>query len=236
MTSAASSRGQPHHQRSHPLRPPRLGVALEAEVLGHPGERARGDRVDGDAVAGQLVADDLREGGDAGLGGAVVRLAGVAVDARHRRGVDDPGVVRGTRLGPVAPVHGGVVRGRERALQVDADHRVPLVLGHREDHPVAQDPGVVDEHVEAAEQVDRLAAPARRRRRTTTRRRRWPPPRRPAAVISSTTAWAGPASPPLPSRAPPKSFTSTWAPCAASSSACSRPMPRPAPVTMHTRP
>ncbi len=58
----------------------------------------------------------------------------------------------------------------------------------------------------------------------------------PAAVISSTTAWAGPASPPLPSRAPPKSFTSTWAPCAASSSACSRPMPRPAPVTMHTRP
>ena len=60
------------------------------------------------------------------------------------------------RLGPVAPVHGGVVGRGEGALQVDLDDGVPLVLGHREDHPVAQDAGVVDEHVEAAEQVDRL--------------------------------------------------------------------------------
>ena len=58
----------------------------------------------------------------------------------------------------------------------------------------------------------------------------------PAATISSTTSWAGPVDAPLPSTAPPRSFTTTLAPCSASISACSRPIPRPAPVTMQTRP
>ena len=60
----------------------------------------------------------------------------------------------------------------------------------------------------------------------------WPP----AATISSTTCWAGPTSSPVPSMEPPRSFTTMLAPWADSSSACSRPMPRPAPVTMATRP
>ena len=34
--------------------------------------------------------------------------------------------------------------------------RVPLFFGHREEHAVAEDPGVVDEDVQAAERVDRL--------------------------------------------------------------------------------
>ena len=46
--------------------------------------------------------------------------------------------------------------GAEVALQVDADDVVPLLLRHREDHPVAQDAGVVHEHVELAEGVDGL--------------------------------------------------------------------------------
>jgi hypothetical protein len=50
----------------------------------------------------------------------------------------------------------GVARRREVALEVDADHAVPLVLGHVHEHPVAGDAGVVDEDVEAAELVDRL--------------------------------------------------------------------------------
>ena len=41
------------------------------------------------------------------------------------------------------------------ALEVHADHRVPLVLAGREHHAVAEEPGVVHEHVEAAEGVDR---------------------------------------------------------------------------------
>jgi hypothetical protein len=58
----------------------------------------------------------------------------------------------------------------------------------------------------------------------------------PAAAISATTSCAGPDDAPLPSRAPPRSFTTTLAPCAANISAYSRPMPRPAPVMITTRP
>ena len=57
----------------------------------------------------------------------------------------------------------------------------------------------------------------------------------PAEVISLTTSWAGPVSPPEPSRLPPTSLTTTLAPWRASISAYSRPSPRPAPVTMQIR-
>src|SRR4051794_7514526 len=58
----------------------------------------------------------------------------------------------------------------------------------------------------------------------------------PIPLISSTTCCAGVRSPPDPSTLPPRSLTTTLAPLAARLSACSRPMPRPAPVTMATRP
>ena len=40
------------------------------------------------------------------------------------------------------------------ALEVDGDDGVPLLLGHVDQHPVAQDAGVVDQHVEVAERLD----------------------------------------------------------------------------------
>ncbi len=49
-----------------------------------------------------------------------------------------------------------MVGGGERALQVNGDHRVPVVLGHGEHHPVPQDAGVVDDYVEATPGVDGL--------------------------------------------------------------------------------
>src|SRR3984893_15792863 len=54
----------------------------------------------------------------------------------------------------------------------------------------------------------------------------------PRFLISSTTSSAGAAFDPEPSAATPGSLTTTFAPSAAQSSAISRPMPRPAPVTM----
>ena len=80
---------------------------------------------------------------------------------------------------------------------------------------VAQDAGVVDDAVDAAEVVDRrlddaLGAAAGRQRC-----RRWPPPRRRPSLISSTTSCAGAStSPPSPSAAPPRSLTTTLAPSA----------------------
>ena len=58
----------------------------------------------------------------------------------------------------------------------------------------------------------------------------------PMASISATTSSAGVESAPVPSVAPPRSFTTILAPSAAISRACSRPMPRPAPVMIATRP
>src|ERR1700722_18997118 len=58
----------------------------------------------------------------------------------------------------------------------------------------------------------------------------------PASVISCTTSRAGPLSAPFPALSPPRSLTMTLAPSLANSSACSRPMPRPAPVITATRP
>src|SRR5581483_11924925 len=58
----------------------------------------------------------------------------------------------------------------------------------------------------------------------------------PRASISSTTFWAGPADAPVPSTAPPRSLTTTWAPRDASRRACSRPSPPPAPVMTATLP
>src|SRR5215469_6429546 len=58
----------------------------------------------------------------------------------------------------------------------------------------------------------------------------------PLALISLTTCWAGPTSWPLPARSPPRSFTTTLAPCSASIRQCSRPTPRAPPVTIATRP
>src|ERR1700749_947502 len=56
----------------------------------------------------------------------------------------------------------------------------------------------------------------------------------PRFLISATTSSAGPDAEPAPSEEPPGSLTTTLAPSAAQSSAISRPMPRPAPVTMMT--
>src|SRR5205814_9861965 len=58
----------------------------------------------------------------------------------------------------------------------------------------------------------------------------------PAALMASTTSDAGEAEAPVPSSSAPMSLTTTRAPWRANSSACARPMPRPAPVTMTTRP
>ena len=58
----------------------------------------------------------------------------------------------------------------------------------------------------------------------------------PAAWISSTTSWAAPLSLPVPSTAPPRSFTTMSAPRLAIISACCLPRPPPAPVMIATLP
>jgi hypothetical protein len=100
-------------------------------------------------------AISLAEAGDAGLGGAVVRLADIAEQAAGGGGVHDPaaGVLAG--LGLLTPQDAGLAGDQEMAAQVDLDDRVPLLDGHVEDHLVAQDPRVVDDGVELTPGVER---------------------------------------------------------------------------------
>ena len=124
---------------------------------------------------------------------------------------------------------------REVALEVHAHRRRPTRPRRGGEHAVAQEAGVVHDHVEAPNASSAVgdqslrACPSRRRRRrwrSPRRRRRGSRrrPRRPAARRR------------VPSSSAPRSLTTTLAPWRANSSACSRPMPRPAPVTMTTRP
>ena len=95
----------------------------------------------------EVAGDHAGERGHAALRGAVVRLARVAEEARHRREVDDPAVAL------LPHDHGRRFDRCEVALQVHPDDVVPLLLGEVEDHPVAQDRRAVVLHVEPVADV-----------------------------------------------------------------------------------
>ena len=119
------------------------------DVLGHPGEGERGDGVGLDAVAGALDGEHPGEADEAHLRRAVVGLAEVAEDAGGRRRRHDAAV-------PCSRMwtHAGLVT-------LNAPFRCTSSTGssrsgvHVVERLVAQDAGVVDHDVDAAEGVDR---------------------------------------------------------------------------------
>ena len=164
-----------------------------------------------------------------GLGGRVREVLGQPEDAGGG-GHDDAAVALSHHVWPCGT--GGV----ERPDRVHGEVAGEVVLvGVRNPRP-PDDAGVVDEDVEVSESLQGgfdecprhpLWLPRRCcRQRQLRRRRRSPPRRRPRR----------PASAPRPSMVPPRSLTTTLAPRAASSRAWARPIPRPAPVTIATRP
>jgi hypothetical protein len=119
------------------------------QVRRHGGPGPGADGVGPDPVPSTAARGRHREGGDAGLGRGVVGLARRAEQERLGRGVHDPAVDRPARpLAGIPPVGGGEAARHEVAAQVHPQHRIPLLLGHGEDHPVAQHPGVVDQDVQ----------------------------------------------------------------------------------------
>src|SRR5205823_385440 len=100
----------------------RAYVAWRDDVRAHP-------------AAAELARERLREPDDPGLGGRVVRLAPVAVDADDGGDVDD-------RAGPLLhhrPAHGAA--GIEDGREVRLDHRSPIVVGHARQETVAGEAG-----------------------------------------------------------------------------------------------
>jgi len=173
------------------------------EVLGHAGAGTGRNGVHGHAVALELSGEHPGHRGDARLGGRVVGLAGVAVEAGFRRRVDDAPSYVLAALGLGAPVDRREVRRREVALQVHSDHVVPVGLFHVERHLVPQDAGVVHQNVErpypsTAWSTTLFAPPHELMSSLLTAA---VPP---AAVIVSTTSWAGVRSSPSPCSDPPR--------------------------------
>ena len=211
--------------------------AVAEDLFGHARARRGRDRVRGHAVAAHLRRLHERERGDAGLGRRVRALADAAHEARARRRVDDAAVDRRRRPSPARASTrsrgGSTAKWPLRCTRITASHSSSLGGEH---HAVAEEARVVHEHVEAAERVDRgVHEPARavpvgdvvgvRDRLAADRddlvddvlrgpcaRRRCRRARRRGRS-------------PRPAR-----------PRGRTPSACSRPMPRPAPVTMTIRP
>src|SRR5207248_676700 len=98
----------------------------------------------GDALAAEFAGDGLGEAEQAGLGGGVVGLAGVADDAAGGADVDD--------AAELAAHHGagGRADGDEGGGQVGLDDHRPILVGHAEGQAVLGDAGVIDEDVESA--------------------------------------------------------------------------------------
>ena len=96
------------------------------------------------------IAQVAANADDAGLGGGVVRLAEVAALAGRRADDDDPAA-----LALLAHADRRGARARERAAQVRVDDEVEVLVGHLPQHAVAQDAGVGDHDVEAAELAHR---------------------------------------------------------------------------------
>ena len=105
-----------------------------------------------DVEAIQLQGPGPHHARETGLGGGVVGLPEAAAQA----GVGDDAdyFAAGIFAGIVAHGLGGEAGAGEGALEVDGDHVVEFLFGHLEEGAVADDAGVVDQDVEAAEAVE----------------------------------------------------------------------------------
>ena len=163
-------------------------------------------------------ASDLRHADDAGLGGGVVGLAGVAAGADHRGDVDDAAAAR---------LHHAAhhrARQAEDRLQVGVDHLVPVLVLHAQRQVVARDAGVVDQDGDVAESPSAIAPSSASRLRRVAHVQHPARPGPPARDRPARPASRG------------RGADDRRALRSPARSAMARPMPREAPVTSATLP
>ena len=80
--------------------------------------------------------------------GSHLVLALLALQTRTGTGVDNPRVNGVPSLGQIAPAFAQDIGQTKVSLEVHAHHRIPIVFAQADKHPVAQDTGVVDQHVD----------------------------------------------------------------------------------------
>src|SRR5690349_8473866 len=173
--AAAAERDHPVHEREHFRLHAHPHVALAdvrdgctfADRLRHPrADVAERHGVDVHVVASPFLRERAGDADDCGLAGGVRDLAGIAVQPRDRRHVDDLALDDATLvlllLRELAQRLGGCTQQTKRRRRVHVEHRVPLLVGHLLDHGVPRIAGVVDDDVERAVAVERGGDEARR--------------------------------------------------------------------------
>ena len=138
------ARGQHQHGRHHRLRLEGRQHRLGHQALGHAGGRRGRQRIDVDVVFGAFERQRLHQAHQRQLGGTVIGLAEIAIQAARRGGHDDAAVLLRIHQGPdrLAAVHG--------AHQVHVHHQLKVGDVHLGKGLVTQDAGVVDQNVDPA--------------------------------------------------------------------------------------
>src|SRR5215471_13249082 len=115
-----------------------------ADVLRHLGlDYARRDRVDGNVARRQLDRERARQCIDRALARRIVRLTASALVAGDRGKIDDlPGALRNH-------VRNHRPRHVEDAANIGVEHAAQVVVTHAGERNIADDPGVVHQHVDA---------------------------------------------------------------------------------------
>ncbi len=100
-------------------------------------------------LAAPFLGQTVGQPGQTKLGGTVVGLAEVAVQARRRGGHDDAAIalLAHDRPGRMGDAHG--------AFKVDFQHQVPVLLRHLGEAHITEDAGIVDHDIHGAEVIQR---------------------------------------------------------------------------------
>ncbi|MCY1175405.1 hypothetical protein D9M73_156410 [compost metagenome] len=117
------------------------------QAFGHARAAGGGDGVDQDVVLAAFDGQGAGQAVETELGHAVVGLAEIAIDTRGRRGENHPAVVLLAHMWP------GGTGDFVGTFDVDAVNQVPVGVIHFVEGLVPQDPGIVDHHVDATEDV-----------------------------------------------------------------------------------
>ena len=120
--------------------------------IGHVGDdESRSDAIGPDAARAHLLGDGLRQTDKTGLRGGVVALAGIAGNTDDAAHVDNaPAALTGHHGS-----HG--VYEIECRLEIDVQHRIPLLFAHAEHQAVPGYAGVIDQNIDAPERGKHLS-------------------------------------------------------------------------------
>src|SRR5581483_11840742 len=145
-----------------------LGTLLSGGQSGF--DEAVADTIDLHIELAPFFGQCLGQTGDTGLGGGIIHLSGIAIDAGDRGDIDHLARISATvgsdfLLGSVAYEGRGLAQNAERSGGVNIHHGVPLLIGHFMNDAIPGVAGVIDNNVDGAKVFERRVDQLRWKRR-----------------------------------------------------------------------